>query len=615
MSRLRQPPFRFWIGWHCLVSLVFSQANASTGRMRWIAGADAADVSQNITTSYTYDAGNNRTGKTESRLWEGASWVYSHNSLNQLTGFTKTTLDGDGQTAGVETVSFGYDARGNRVSRSVGGTVTAAYHWDEENRLNAVAKDGLGWRYDYDYRTRRIGIVEGSGDPAGAGFQEGHFTVVVFSGGLSVAEYEGFSPEQTRMDASRPSVSYVRGPDLGGGVGGLVASLRVAPGSVTATPRYNVSNGRGDIVAQSDGQGQITWTASYEAFGQRPVETGTNPDRQRANSKEEDPTGLLNEGFRYRDLETGTWLSRDPAGFVDGPNLYAYVKQNPWTAFDPLGLSGWQLYNFNAPPQYQYTNAEYREGFNQGVAKGFVIGASITVGVAVTVFSGGAALAGAGAVLGEGTVATGLTAAAASGALGGVATSTTANILTGEEPMKGTVKAAALGAVGGVVGQVLGDTVVAFKQGYSSAVASGESQAAVQTVENVATAPVTSAPKATSSTVPEAQAAKTPAPHFSGTDKPWTKGATPGSTYTHIDPKTGKAVQNAVYDDAGDVVGHVDFKNHGPGAPSGHGHTFPQPGNPASGHGKGKPHIPNNQLPPGWDTLPPGVQPHTPLGQ
>jgi RHS repeat-associated protein len=31
------------------------------------------------------------------------------------------------------------------------------------------------------------------------------------------------------------------------------------------------------------------------------------------------------KGFRYRDIETGVWLSRDPAGFVDGPNLYAYV--------------------------------------------------------------------------------------------------------------------------------------------------------------------------------------------------------------------------------------------------------------------------------------------------
>jgi RHS repeat-associated protein len=58
-----------------------------------------------------------------------------------------------------------------------------------------------------------------------------------------------------------------------------------------------------------------------------------------ANTKEEDQTGLLNEGFRYRDLEAGVWLTRDPAGFVDGPNVYTYVKQNPWSAFDAHGLA------------------------------------------------------------------------------------------------------------------------------------------------------------------------------------------------------------------------------------------------------------------------------------
>lgn len=110
-------------------------------------------------------------------------------------------------------------------------------------------------------------------------------------------------------------------------------------------------------------------------------------------------------------------------------------------------------------------------------------------------------------------------------------------------------------------------------------------------------------------------AAENAVPRFSGTAKPWTQGATPNSVYTHIDPKTGKAVQNAAYGSDGKVIGHVDFKNHGPGAPSGHGHTFPQPGNPASAHGPANPHIPNNQLPPGWDTLPPGVQLRTPLGQ
>ena len=48
--------------------------------------------------------------------------------------------------------------------------------------------------------------------------------------------------------------------------------------------------------------------------------------------------GLLNEGFRYRDLETGTSRSRHPAGLVDGPHLYVHVRQSPGTKFDPLGL-------------------------------------------------------------------------------------------------------------------------------------------------------------------------------------------------------------------------------------------------------------------------------------
>jgi len=37
-------------------------------------------------------------------------------------------------------------------------------------------------------------------------------------------------------------------------------------------------------------------------------------------------------------IEIRVWLSPDPLGFVDGPNLYAYVGNNPWSAFDPQGL-------------------------------------------------------------------------------------------------------------------------------------------------------------------------------------------------------------------------------------------------------------------------------------
>ncbi|WP_217699071.1 RHS repeat-associated core domain-containing protein [Prosthecobacter debontii] len=211
-------------------------------------------------------------------------------------------------------------------------SLSTTYTWTTENRLAGVTRsDAKSYGYTYDYRIRRVGTVsEESGQAA-------KHTAILFSGGLSVAEYEGSTLQTQITTPTVNTVSYVRGPDMGGGVGGLLYSTRTETGGERKV-RYNLSNGRGDIVAQSDESATLTWTASYEAYGKRPTETGENLDKQRANSKDEDPTGLLNEGFRYRDIETGVWLSRDPAGFVDGPNLYAYVMQNPWTAWDPLGL-------------------------------------------------------------------------------------------------------------------------------------------------------------------------------------------------------------------------------------------------------------------------------------
>jgi len=127
-------------------------------------------------------------------------------------------------------------------------------------------------------------------------------------------------------------VEYIRGSDWGGGVGGLLYSIR------SGIPSFTHCNSRGGVTTKTNTTGAVTWQAEYEAFGTHPNEVGATLDRQKANTKEEDPTGLLNEGFRYRDLETGEFITRDPIGFQEGPNLYAYVHQNPWTTFDPEGL-------------------------------------------------------------------------------------------------------------------------------------------------------------------------------------------------------------------------------------------------------------------------------------
>ena len=111
----------------------------------------------------------------------------------------------------------------------------------------------------------------------------------------------------------------------------------------TATPSYYHYDGRGDVIAQTNGTGNLTYQAAYDAYGSHGGPSGTqtfgsNTDPFQANSKEEDPSGLLDEGRRYRDLATDTFITRDPLGMVDGPNEYSYVTQNPWTKTDPEGL-------------------------------------------------------------------------------------------------------------------------------------------------------------------------------------------------------------------------------------------------------------------------------------
>jgi RHS repeat-associated protein len=276
-------------------------------------------------TTYGYDLANNRVTRTV----DGAvtRYVYGDGSnganANQLVSYGP-----DGQPA---THSFTYDASGNRATRlSAAGTET--YAWDHENRLTGLGVPSGSYRYGYDHRSRRV-----LRDESLAG---GSLTLLSFSGGLSVQEAD---------DAGVVRAEIIRGSDWGGGTGGVLYSIRGGQRS------YQGYNARGDVVSASDDSGAATWQGAYQAFGTRSAEQGSSSDRQRANTKDEDPTGLLNEGFRYRDLEAGVFLSRDPAGFVDGPNVYTYVRQNPWTYFDPEGLfmqyfGDWAAATFGAPP-------------------------------------------------------------------------------------------------------------------------------------------------------------------------------------------------------------------------------------------------------------------------
>ena len=197
--------------------------------------------------------------------------------------------------------------------------------YDYDCRLTQATCGSLVNAFKYDYRSRRYYRATST-----------ETNICVFDGGLSVQEYDGsqnLTPHVTRL-----TTEYLRGPDLGGGVGGMLYSIRDDEyGRDRITCSH--SDHRGDVIARSDDCGSLTWFALYEAYGTRPYEWGTNTDRQMANTKDEEAEiGLLNEGMRFRDLETGTFLTRDPIRYGDGPNMYCYVHCNPITSFDSIGL-------------------------------------------------------------------------------------------------------------------------------------------------------------------------------------------------------------------------------------------------------------------------------------
>jgi RHS repeat-associated protein len=414
------------------------------------------------TTRYEYDDANNRTLKEETSSGVTNTWNYviadptgdngPLGNANQIMSYSAP----DGST-----VSLTYDGSGNRSTRTVkyGTTTTRVdnYAYDGLNRLTSLEfHDGpslthtLTFRYAYDARTRRVVRDESGVDSFFSGIGSERFRAVsTFSGGLSVAEYASpVAGEDAAVASATRKMSYTRTAGMGGGIGGLLYTQAAAAGSSPATTLFSTSNSRGDVVNHTNPSGSVTWAATYQAFGTRTQESGSTPTRQRANSKEEDPTGLLNEGFRYRDLDTGSFITLDPAGFVDGPNRYTYVRQNPWTCFDPEGLDemrrnpiiGVEMQDcYRCHPKGHGPSLQLRQAMD---VTGKIVGvvAIVAVTVAVTVATAGAlAPIVAGAAGGGGILAAAASPSAAfiSGAAGATAGNGLMNLANDQNFFKG----------------------------------------------------------------------------------------------------------------------------------------------------------------------------------
>ncbi|MCW6056842.1 RHS repeat-associated core domain-containing protein [Pseudomonas fragariae (ex Marin et al. 2024)] len=109
--------------------------------------------------------------------------------------------------------------------------------------------------------------------------------------------------------------------------------------------RYSLGDHLGSSTLELDQQGGLISQESYYPFGGTAWWAARSAvdaryKTVRYSGKERDASGLYYYGFRYYAPWLQRWINPDPAGAVDGLNLYTMVRNNPAACVDPSGLAG-----------------------------------------------------------------------------------------------------------------------------------------------------------------------------------------------------------------------------------------------------------------------------------
>jgi RHS repeat-associated protein len=255
-------------------------------------------------------------------------FTLGYDAVNQLLSATVTNAGNL-----VNTFAYSYDPTGNRLTEQVGASnYTSTYNglneirtttapgatrtneWDGVNRLVAVIVGNQRTEFTYDGLSRRVGIrqlVNGS--------EVSHRRFVWC--GRQICE---------ERDAAGVVVKRF-----------FPQGMKLETGPV-AGAFYYTRDHLGSIRELTDTGGNVRARYAYDPYGRRAKLTGDlETDFGFAGMFWSAEANLALTHFRAYDTELGRWLSRDPlpgAELFQGPNLYAYVRNEPVSRIDPEGL-------------------------------------------------------------------------------------------------------------------------------------------------------------------------------------------------------------------------------------------------------------------------------------
>ncbi|MFJ4157611.1 RHS repeat-associated core domain-containing protein, partial [Pseudomonas sp. NPDC089752] len=107
--------------------------------------------------------------------------------------------------------------------------------------------------------------------------------------------------------------------------------------------RFNYQDLTNNHSLELDDTGSLISLEEYYPYGSTAIwstsqSTNVHFKTLRFSGKERDATGLYYFGHRYYQTWAGRWLSPDPAGTVDGLNIFSMVRNNPSSYIDAEGF-------------------------------------------------------------------------------------------------------------------------------------------------------------------------------------------------------------------------------------------------------------------------------------
>ncbi|MFK4235277.1 RHS repeat-associated core domain-containing protein [Pseudomonas guariconensis] len=382
----------------------------------------------NYTRRYQYDRAGNLTRISHSAPASNNSYTLDMTVSNRSNRAVLHTLADD--PAKVDAL---FDAAGNQLQLQPGQSL----HWTPRGQLgkfvSQAGDDSVVDQESYRYGADGQRVAKFSTQQAGA-----QTRYVLYLPGLEMRA-------RARGDGIKERLHVITVGEAGNAQVRLLHwETGTPPGVSNDSLRYSYSNLIDSVGLELDSEGHVISHEEYYPYGGSAVwaarsQTEADYKTVRYSGKERDGTGLYYYGHRYYQPWVGRWLSADPAGTVDGLNLYRMVRNNPIALKDNNGLNAEGYYYEyqalkTAPNMIRNTRLQLEDYLRSQTESRviYVLMSIVLEALATTIGMAGGALGGAaGGAIG--------------GAIGGVVASA-----------PGAVAGAAMGAsVGGLIGKTV----------------------------------------------------------------------------------------------------------------------------------------------------------------